>query len=137
MLAANHAKRLGVFGTERIREGHLVEALELRWSVLFEIIAIANHTPPGSVVAVQIRAGSLGVDLTKARYAGFYSTGFSLGDYLQALARVHRQGQDRAVTYVHFIAAETVDEKVYKALMDKKKVVDTVLADYKKEPAHV
>jgi len=44
------------------------------------------------VLAVQIQAGGLGLDLTLARYAIYYSLGFSLGDYSQSMARLHRPG---------------------------------------------
>jgi SNF2 family DNA or RNA helicase len=83
------------------------------------------ESPP--VLAVQIQAGGLGVNLTRARYNVFYSLGYSLGDYEQALARVHRPGQVRKVTHVHLISKGTVDEHVYKALQDKADVVEFIL----------
>ena len=42
----------------------------------------------GNVLAVQIQAGGVGIDLTRARYSIYYSPTFSLGDYEQSLARV-------------------------------------------------
>ena len=48
------------------------------------------------VLAVQIDAGSEGVDLTRARYSIFYSVWFSLGKYDQALARVAPARTDEA-----------------------------------------
>ena len=82
------------------------------------------------VFGVQIQAGGVGIDLTRARYAVYYSLGFSLGDYEQSLARVHRPGQTRTTTYFHLIAEGTVDRKVYRALRDRKDVVEAVLAGY-------
>lgn len=81
----------------------------------------------GAVVGVQIRAGGLGVDLTQAAFAVFYSIGFEWGDFEQAKARLHRHGQDRPVTYLHLIAANTADEDVYSAMVRKEKVVLAVL----------
>ena len=81
------------------------------------------------ILAAQIQAGGVGIDLVRARYCLFASVGFSLGDYLQALARCHRPGQDRTVFYYHLIARGTVDEKVYRALKARKNVVEAVLAD--------
>ncbi|HEY8343300.1 MAG TPA: SNF2-related protein [Calditerricola sp.] len=81
------------------------------------------------VFGVQIQAGGVGVDLTRASYAVYYSLGFSLGDYEQSLARVHRPGQQRMVRYIHLIAEGTVDEKVYAALRARKNVVESVLAE--------
>ena len=83
----------------------------------------------GQVLAVQIATGGLGVDLTRSCYCLYYSVGYSLSEYEQSLARVHRPGQGRAVTYIQLIMNGTVDEKVYKALQDKADVVETVLKD--------
>mgnify|MGYP003110361326 FL=1 len=73
------------------------------------------------------QSGGTGIDLTRARYCCYLSTGFSLGDYEQSLARVHRPGQSRPVVYYHFVARDTIDEKVYRALRDRKQVVEAVL----------
>ena len=81
----------------------------------------------GGVLAVQIQSGGLGIDLTKARYAVYYSLGFSLGDYLQSRARLHRQGQERPVEIIHLIAAQTVDEKVMAALAAREQVVESIM----------
>lgn len=79
------------------------------------------------IIAVQIQAGGVGIDLTRAAYCIYASTGFSLGDFEQSLARCHRPGQDRTVFYYHLVARDTVDERVYQALQDRKQVVEAVL----------
>ena len=81
----------------------------------------------GDIAAVQIRAGGLGVDLTRARYCVLYGVGFSMGDYDQVLARVHRPGQTRPVTYIQVVGDDTMDAKVYEALAEKKNIVGTIL----------
>ena len=81
------------------------------------------------ILAVQIQAGGSGIDLTRAAYCVYLSTGFSLGDYEQSLARVHRPGQDRTVFYYHLIAKDTVDVQVFHALRARKDAVEAVLAD--------
>jgi len=83
----------------------------------------------GQVLGVNIQAGGAGIDLTRARYCVYYSLGFSLGDYMQSRARVHRPGQDRPVTYYHLVAENTVDSKVYSALAARQEVVDFILKD--------
>lgn len=80
------------------------------------------------LLAVQIQAGGVGIDLTRARHSIYYSVGFSLGDYLQSLARIHRPGQSRSVLYTHLLAAGTVDERVYSALAKRRNVVDSILS---------
>ena len=87
----------------------------------------------GGVLAVQIQAGGLGLDLTKARYCIYYSLGFSLGDYLQSIARLHRHGQNSIVDYIHLVAAGTIDDIITRALAHKEDVVQAVL-DRIKDP---
>ena len=82
-----------------------------------------------TVLAVQLQAGGVGVDMTRASYCAFLSTGFSLGDYEQALARVHRPGQDRPVHYYHLVCTDTIDEAVRDALARRRSVVEAVLED--------
>ena len=79
------------------------------------------------VLAVQIQAGGLGLDLTLARYAIYYSLGFSLGDYSQSMARLHRPGQTHPVEYIHIVAEGTVDETVMEALANREAVVEHIL----------
>lgn len=85
------------------------------------------------ILAVQISAGGVGIDLTRAAYCVFYSLGYSLGDYEQALARSHRPGQRRTVSYYHLIARNTIDGIIYKALQKKADIVNAVLDDIKNQ----
>jgi SNF2 family DNA or RNA helicase len=85
------------------------------------------------VLAVQIDSGGVGVDLTRARYAAYYSVGFSLGSYEQSLARIHRPGQTRPVEYIHLIVEGTVDRKVMAALAQRADVVNAVLQQMKEQ----
>ena len=84
------------------------------------------------VLAVQIQAGGLGLDLTLARYAIYYSLGFSLGDYSQSMARLHRPGQTHPVEYIHILASGTVDETVMEALARREAVIDHILEKVRK-----
>lgn len=81
------------------------------------------------VLAVQISAGGVGVDLTRARYSIYFSLSFSLGEYDQALSRVHRPGQTRPVEHIHLVARNTVDVKIMRALEKRAEVVTAILAE--------
>jgi SNF2 family DNA or RNA helicase len=83
------------------------------------------------VLAVQIQSGGVGVDLSRARYAIYLSVGYSLGDYQQSRARLHRPGQTRPVVYYHLIATNTIDRDVYRALNDKRDAVEVVLEGWR------
>mgnify|MGYP000232781153 CR=1 FL=1 len=79
---------------------------------------------------MQVQAGGLGIDLSEARYAIFYTLTFSLGDYQQAVARVHRPGQDHPVMVYRLVAAGTVDRKILHALDRRRNVIESILRDY-------
>jgi SNF2 family DNA or RNA helicase len=85
------------------------------------------------VLAVQISAGGVGVDLTRSRYNVYYSLSFSLGEYDQSLSRVHRPGQTRPVTHIHLVARGTVDEKIIRALELRAEVVESILKQIKEQ----
>lgn len=95
------------------------------------LTADATMSPDVDLLGVQIQAGGVGIDLTRARYAIYYSQTYSLGDYLQSLARINRPGQTRPVSYYHLVAENTIDVKVREALEKKQKVVNVVLDVFK------
>ena len=84
----------------------------------------------GEVLAVQLKAGGEGVSMHRARYVIDYSLSFSLGEYNQTRSRLQRPGQTRQVISIALVAANTVDEKIYKALKRKEKVIETILRGY-------
>lgn len=87
----------------------------------------------GDTIAVQTQAGSLGIDLTEARYAIFYTLGYSLGDFEQAKARVHRPGQDREVVIYRLLAKATVDRSIVRALDRRKDVIDSIIEEVEED----
>ncbi len=80
----------------------------------------------GSVLAVQIQAGAEGVDMTKSNYAIYFSIPHSLAMYNQSKARLYRPGQTRPVVFKHLIAKDTIDEAMYKSLMKKQDIVQSI-----------
>ncbi len=83
------------------------------------------------VFLAQIQTAGLGITLTAADTAIFYSLDFSYANYEQCRARIHRLGQKNACTYLHLVARNTVDEKVLKALKDKKNIADEVVDNWR------
>lgn len=93
--------------------------------------------PDIDVLGVQYQSGGVGIDLTRAAYAVFFSPTWSLITWEQALKRVHRPGQTRTVHCYRIISEGTVDEQVYKALDNKKEVVDEVMRSMGVVPVEV
>jgi len=91
------------------------------------IVREFSEDPDLSVFIAQIQAGSLGIDLTAADSAIFYSMDYNAANYWQAQDRLHRQGQTRSVTYYHLIVPRTIDSIVLKVLRDKGQIAEAVL----------
>lgn len=87
-----------------------------------------------NVLVSQIQSGGIGVDMTRASYCWFYSLGYSLSEYEQAVARLHRPGQTKTTRIYHMTATingrSTVDGRVYAALRDRKEVLDVIIDGY-------
>lgn len=80
----------------------------------------------GGVIAVQIQAGSEGIDMTKANHAVYFSIPHSLAQYNQSKARLYRPGQTRPVSFIHLVARKTIDEALYKSLMRKEDIIESI-----------
>lgn len=78
--------------------------------------------PRVRIFIAQIQTAGLGITLTAADTAIFYSFDYSYANYEQAKARIHRIGQRHPVNYIHLIARGTVDEEVLAALQHKRDV---------------
>jgi superfamily II DNA or RNA helicase len=88
----------------------------------------------------QIQSGGIGVDMSMASYAVFYSLGYSLSEYEQAVARLHRPGQTKHTHIYHLVATidgrKTVDGRVYDALQERKEVIDVIVDGYARGDRH-
>lgn len=80
----------------------------------------------GAVLAVQIQAGSEGIDMTNANHAIYFSLPHSLAQYNQSRARLYRPGQRHPVHFCHILAEGTVDEAIYNSLQKKQDVVEAI-----------
>jgi SNF2 family DNA or RNA helicase len=79
------------------------------------------------ILAVQIQAGGVGIDLTRACYGVYYSTGFNLAEYQQSRARLYRSGQTRPCWFYHLAVRHSVDESIARALARRHELVSGVL----------
>jgi SNF2 family DNA or RNA helicase len=73
------------------------------------------------------RTGGYGITLTAASTVVYFSNDYNLETRLQSEDRCHRIGQTKSVTYVDLVSRGTVDEKILKALKEKKSVADSVI----------
>lgn len=75
--------------------------------------------PEVQVFVGQVATAGMGITLTAASTMVFYSLDYSMSNYEQCRARIHRAGQKYPCTYIHLIVSKTVDVKVMKALRTK------------------
>ena len=80
----------------------------------------------------QIAAAGLGITLTAASTMVFYSLDYSMSNFDQAKARIHRVGQNENCHYIYLIARDTVDRKILRSLRDKIDLAKTLVDDYRK-----
>lgn len=80
-----------------------------------------------NTLCANIQSGSESIDLTRARYGIYCSTGLKLGDYRQSRRRIRRPGQKKHVKYYHFAAQGTVDIAAQRTFADRKEVINFVL----------
>lgn len=63
--------------------------------------------------------GGHGLTITESHYAIFYNNGFKYSERIQAEDRCHRLTQQYPVTYYDLVCADSIDERIMKALQDK------------------
>ena len=90
-----------------------------------------QEDPDTTVFVGQIATAGLGITLTAADTMVFYSLDYSMSNFEQAKARIHRVGQRNPCTYIYLVAASTVDEKVLQALRDKADLARILIDDYR------
>ena len=76
-----------------------------------------------------LRAGNVGINLSKARYVIFAELDWSPAIHRQAEDRLHRIGQKSTVFAYYLIGKDTLDEHVANILVDKSYEIDTILDD--------
>ena len=96
-----------------------------------EQVSQFQNNPAVMAFVGQIATAGLGITLTAASTMVFYSLDYSMSNFEQAKARIHRVGQRHPCTYVYLTARGTVDEKVLAALKDKADLAKTLVDDYR------
>ncbi len=81
----------------------------------------------------QIAAAGLGITLTAASTMVFYSYDYSMSNFEQAKARIHRSGQKQNCHYIYLACRETIDLKVLDALRQKKDLAKMLMDDYREK----
>jgi SNF2 family DNA or RNA helicase len=97
-----------------------------------EQVARFQTDPRCKVFVGQLQTTGMGLTLTAASVAVYYSLDFSYANYQQSRARIHRIGQTKKTLYIHLVAKDTVDEKIISALEHKGDIATLLVDEWKK-----
>ena len=62
----------------------------------------------------------------------FYSLDYSMSNFDQAKARIHRVGQKENCHYIYLVCEGTVDRKILRSLREKIDLAKSLVDDYRK-----
>lgn len=89
-----------------------------------------NEDPSCRLFIAHPKSAGIGINLTVSSHVIFFEYSYDLDDYDQAVARVDRPGQKRAVTIINYAIRGSLEEKkILPALITKKKISMAVLRD--------
>ena len=114
-----------LLGKKGIRHSLIMGSVEDREAQ----VAQFQNDPEVQVFVGQIATAGMGITLTAASTMVFYSLDYSMSNFEQTKARIHRAGQRMPCTYIYLLAAGTVDEKVLAALKDKANLAKALVDD--------
>ncbi len=89
-----------------------------------EVIESFNRDDRCKVFLISLKAGGVGLNLTKADYVFMLNPWWNPAAEAHAITRAHRIGQERNVFVYRFISTETVEEKIAR-LQEKKSALSS------------
>jgi superfamily II DNA or RNA helicase len=92
---------------------------------------VVDHfrTSDNPVFLMSLKAGGVGLNLVEADYVFLLDPWWNPAVEAQAIDRVHRIGQKRAVNAYRFIAKDTVEEKILALQQTKRGISDDILGE--------
>ncbi len=79
------------------------------------------------VIICSLKAANYGITLTQSCNVFFVETNWTYAECCQAEDRAHRIGQYKDVICKYFFGRNTIDEKIYHIIMDKKDLSDQII----------
>ena len=96
-----------------------------------EQISDFQNNPEFKVFVGQIATCGLGITLTAASIMVFYSMDYSMSNFEQCKARIHRAGQKENCHYIYLVCKNTIDRKVLRALRNKIDLAKSLVYDFR------
>lgn len=112
----------------------VLDALEIPYEYLdgqsqnrMEIVTRFQESPEIPILLAGIKTGGLGLNLTAADYCFILDPWWNPAIEQQAVDRIHRIGQDKAVTIYRMVSQNTVEEKMLLLKDKKQKIADQLM----------
>lgn len=80
----------------------------------------AYNEEPTSITCIQYQAGAMGLNLQKSNKIIYFSLPLSSELFEQSKKRTHRMGQDRTCFYYYLLTKESIDNKIFSTLKQRK-----------------
>lgn len=122
-------KTLKFLETELGRFNPLVYHGSLSVSQQDEIIRKFNDEEENRLLLMSVKAGGLGLTLTRANYVYHFDLWWNPAVAAQAEDRVHRIGQERTVFVTSLFTVDTVEEKIQNLLKKKQELFEEIIDD--------
>lgn len=85
-----------------------------------------QNDPRTNVIICSIKAAGVGITLTASSRVAFVELPWHPADCDQCEDRCHRIGQKDSVQVTYFLGKDTIDERIYEIIEDKRKISDTI-----------
>jgi len=78
------------------------------------------------LIFASVSAAKYGITLTSCSNVVYFSMNYSLDDMEQSKARVHRIGQNKVTNYIYLLSKNTVDKRIYNAIIKKQSLNEII-----------
>ncbi len=92
------------------------------------IIDEFSTSKKGNVLLMSLKAGGVGLNLTRADYVLLADPWWNPQAESQAIARAHRIGREKKVTVKKYLSTGTIEEKIFQLQQQKQVLADEVLS---------
>ncbi len=116
----------------------LLKGRKIKYSIIHggitdraEQVKTFQTDPECKVFVGQLQTTGMGLTLTAASVAIYYSLDYSYANYQQSRARIHRIGQTKKTLYIHIVAKDTIDGKIMDALKQKADIAKLLVDEWR------
>lgn len=85
-----------------------------------------QNDPQTKLIICNIKAAGVGITLTASSRVAFIEYPWTYADCVQCEDRAHRIGQENNVMCTYFLGQNTIDERMYELILEKRHVANTI-----------